>query len=249
MDVSFQLYSARNFPPLGDVLARLAALGYKQVEGYNGIYADVEGLAASLKASGLIMPTAHIGFAQLKDIDGTSRIAEALGIRYVYCPAIPKAERENQPAAKWVEIGETLAALGESYRRRGFGFGWHNHDFEFVPLSDGRLPMDILLEAAPLNDWEMDVAWVVRGGQDPLEWIRRYGSRIHAVHLKDIAPAGENVAEDGLADVGHGVLDWTSLSGAIKSGTNAQYWVMEHDNPNDWDRFAARSLASVNAWT
>lgn len=249
MDFSFQLYSARNFPPLGDMLSRLAALGYKQVEGYGGLYTDVASLAAGLRASGLIMPTAHMGLDQLKDVDGATRIAEALGIRYLYCPAIPKADREHQPPSRWVELGETLAALGETYRGRGIGFGWHNHDFEFVPLSDGRLPMDILLETAPLNDWEMDVAWAVRGGQDPAEWIRRYGSRIHAVHVKDIAPAGQNADEDGWADVGHGTIDWPGLARAIKSGTNAQYWVMEHDNPSDCNRFASRSMASVNAWT
>ena len=32
--VSFQLYSARNFPPLADVLKTVGTAGYKQVEGY-----------------------------------------------------------------------------------------------------------------------------------------------------------------------------------------------------------------------
>jgi sugar phosphate isomerase/epimerase len=248
MDFSFQLYSARNFPPLADMLARLAALGYRQVEGFGGLYGELDTLEAALKKNGLFMPTAHMGLAQLKDIDATCRITDALGIRYVYCPAIGKEERENQPASKWVELGETLATLGEAYRRRGVGFGWHNHDFEFVPLSDGRLPMDILLETAAHNEWEMDVAWVVRGGQDPLDWIRRYGSRIHAVHVKDIAAKGEALNEDGWADVGHGTIDWPALAQAIKTQTNAQYWVMEHDNPSDVDRFASRSLASVKRW-
>jgi sugar phosphate isomerase/epimerase len=94
----------------------------------------------------------------------------------------------------------------------------------------------------------MDVAWVVRGGQDPLAWIKKYGSRINAVHVKDIAPAGEALNEDGWADVGHGTMDWQALATAIKAGTNARYWVMEHDNPSDVDRFASRSLAAVQAW-
>ncbi|MBK8083016.1 MAG: sugar phosphate isomerase/epimerase [Devosia sp.] len=248
MDFSFQLYSARNFPPLDDVLGRVARLGYRQVEGFGGLYADAAGLSASLKKHGLTMPTGHFGLAQLKDTDSALKIAETLGMRFLYCPAIPREERENQPESKWVELGETLAGLGEAFRKRGFGFGWHNHDFEFRPLPDGRLPMDIILDTAPNNDWEMDVAWVVKGGQDPNEWIRKRGARINAVHVKDIAPAGENVGEDGWADVGHGTMDWQALSTAIKAGTNAGYWVMEHDNPSDVDRFASRSLASVKAW-
>lgn len=247
MDFSYQLYSSRNFPPIDDVLGRLARLGYKQVEGFGGLYADAESLAASLKRHGLSMPTGHFGLAQLKDTEMALRTAETLGIRVLYCPAIPKEER-SQGEAKWVELGETLAQLGETFRRRGFGFGWHNHDFEFKPTDSGRLPMDIILETAPNNEWEMDIAWVVKGGQDPLAWIRKHGARINAVHVKDIAPAGEATDEDGWADVGHGIMDWQALQAAVKAHTNARYWVMEHDNPSDDARFAQRSLASVSAW-
>lgn len=247
MDFSFQLYSARNFPPLDGVLGRLAELGYSQVEGYGGLYADAEGLAASLKKHGLVMPTGHFGLAQLKDTSAAMRTAETLGIRTLFCPAIPKEER-SQDEGKWVELAETLAELGESYRRAGFGFGWHNHDFEFRPTASGRLPMDILLEGAPDNEWQIDVAWVVRGGQEPVAWMERHGSRVTAIHVKDIAPPGEAADEDGWADVGHGTLDWQALYSAAKAHTRARYFVMEHDNPSDVDRFASRSLKAVSAW-
>ena len=45
------------------------------------------------------------------------------------------------------------------------------------------------------------MAWIVRGGADPFEWIKRYADRIASVHIKDIAPAGECEDEDGWADV------------------------------------------------
>ena len=247
MDFSFQLYSARNVPPNDAFFARLASLGYTQVEGFGGLYGDAEGLAAALEHNRLIMPTAHFGLSQLQDTDSALKIAETLGIRYLYCPAIP-AEERAQSEAKWVALGETLAELGETYRRHGFGFGWHNHAFEFQPLDNGRLPMDILLETAPMNDWEMDVAWVVKGGQDPVAWMKRYGQRINAVHVKDIAPQGESMDEDGWADVGHGTLDWPALAREIKASTNAQYWVMEHDKPSDANRFAERAIASAANW-
>ncbi|WP_417309831.1 sugar phosphate isomerase/epimerase family protein [Devosia sp.] len=247
MDFSFQLYSARNVPPNDAFFARLASLGYTQVEGFGGLYDDPEGLAASLQHNRLIMPTAHFGLNQLQDTESALKIAETLGIRYLYCPAIP-AEERTQSEDKWVALGETLAELGETYRKHGFGFGWHNHAFEFQPLDNGRLPMDILLETAPLNDWEMDVAWVVKGGQDPIDWMKRYGQRINAVHVKDIAPEGESMDEDGWADVGHGTLDWQALAAEIKASTNAQYWVMEHDKPSDANRFAERAIASVANW-
>src|SRR5262249_34278568 len=147
--------SSRNFPPVDATLMRLAALGYKQVEGYGGLYTDVDALSEALRRSGLAMPTAHMGLTQLKDTDRAPRTAERLAIRYLYGPAIAREERDKGEAG-WVELGETLAALGETFRKNGVGFGWHNHDFEFKPLANGRLPMDILLETASRNEWEMD---------------------------------------------------------------------------------------------
>lgn len=244
MDYSFQLYSARNFPPLSDVLARLSALGLKQVEGFGGLYGDAQGLAADLKKNGLTMPTGHFGLDQLQDTDNTLKVAELLGVKTLYCPAIPREQR-TQPEEGFVALAETLAGLAETYNKAGFGFGWHNHDFEFRPTASGRLPIDIILEGAPGISWEMDVAWVVRGDKDPQAFIDKYADRISAIHVKDIAPAGECVDEDGWADVGYGVMDWPALMQAVQTKTRCEYFVLEHDNPSDVERFATRSLETL----
>jgi sugar phosphate isomerase/epimerase len=193
------------------------------------------------------MPTGHFGIDQLEDTSTALKWAEQLGVKLIVCPWIaPEARGEDN--ATWTALGERLARLGETYRKAGYRFGWHNHDFEFKPTREGRLPMDILMETAPENDWEMDVAWVVRGGADPVAWLKKYGSRITAVHVKDIAPAGQAVDEGGWADAGHGTIDWNTLQREIKTHAKAQYWVMEHDNPSDFDRFARRSLESARQW-
>ncbi|HEX5498605.1 MAG TPA: sugar phosphate isomerase/epimerase, partial [Thermomicrobiales bacterium] len=142
--------------------------------------------------------------------------------------------------------GKRLAKAGAAAKKAGFDFGWHNHNFEFEKLPDGSLPMTAILEAAPEIGWEIDVAWVVRGGADSLDWIDRYGSRITAVHVKDIAPAGENADEDGWADVGHGTLDWKTIMKALRDKTPAKVFVMEHDKPSDVGRFARRSIEAAN---
>ena len=87
-ELSFQLYSARNTPSLEDVLTKLAALGYKQVEGYGGLYADAPALAATLKKHGLAMPTGHFGLDQIQDVATTLKTAETLDIKRIYCPYI-----------------------------------------------------------------------------------------------------------------------------------------------------------------
>jgi sugar phosphate isomerase/epimerase len=245
--LSFQLYSARNVPSLPDYFSKLSALGYTQVEGYGGLYADAAGLAGLLKANNLTMPTGHFGIDQLKDSATALKTAETLGMKRIYCPFIMPDQRTADDSG-WLKLAETLAGFAETYTKEGYGFGWHNHDFEFVPTTSGKLPMDILLENAPNIEWECDVAWVVRGKADPLAWFDRYGDRITAVHVKDIAPAGQNADEDGWADVGHGVLDWDNLITKVQSKTKAQYFVAEHDKPSDEVRFATRSIATASKW-
>ena len=94
----------------------------------------------------------------------------------------------------------------------------------------------------------MDLAWLVKGGQEPIAWMDKYGDRITALHVKDIAPAGQALDEDGWADVGHGVLDWKALLAAAKKKTKVKYYVAEHDKPLDAMRFGRRSIAAIKGW-
>ncbi|WP_375450314.1 sugar phosphate isomerase/epimerase family protein [uncultured Devosia sp.] len=246
-DLSFQLYSARNFTPLEAFLPKLAALGYTQVEGYGGLYADAAGLAANLKQNNLTMPTGHFGLTQLQDTASALKIAETLGMKTLYCPHIG-VEGRSTDESKWIELAETLSGLVETFKAEGHGFGWHNHDFEFVPTTSGRTPMEILLDTATNIEWEADVAWIARGNANPNDWFDKYGSRITAVHVKDLAPAGQLADEDGWADVGFGTLNWDSLIKDVTAKTQAKYFVAEHDNPADAERFASRSIATAKKW-
>jgi len=88
---------------------------------------------------------------------------------------------------------------------------------------------------------------VVKGNSDPLGWISEYGNRLCAVHLKDIALHGKNADEDGWADVGHGIIDWPKMYQSLEK-TPASWFILEHDNPNDLDRFARRSMETVRTF-
>ena len=125
------------------------------------------------------------------DFDGARKIADTLGMKLVVCPHIcgrpaPVGRRRLARLRRAPGQGRRSAS-----QTAGYDFAWHNHDFEFEPLADGSVPQQHILDAAPDIGWEIDVAWVIRGGADPLPWIDRYGDRIVAVHVKDIAPAGE----------------------------------------------------------
>ncbi|MEM8786936.1 MAG: sugar phosphate isomerase/epimerase [Pseudomonadota bacterium] len=244
----YQLYSSRNFPPLDTTLGMLAEAGYTHVEGYGAMFstaAAAADLRGQLDAAGLTMPTAHMGLDFVEsDPHLAVEIAQTLGITTAFAPYLNAPDRPKD-AAGWRAFADRLVAAGAPLRAAGLGYGWHNHDFEFAELADGTLPMAALADAdLPL---ELDVAWVIKGGQDPAAWIDRAGDKLVAVHVKDIAPEGQTTEEDGWADVGHGTVDWSGLLTHLR-GTPANYFIMEHDNPNDHRRFATRSIAAAQTF-
>jgi sugar phosphate isomerase/epimerase len=248
MDFSFQLYSAQAFRPWDQVLSQLARIGYRKVEGFGALFAGADYLRAAMDREGIVMPSAHFPVALLEeDFDTAMVVAQTFGVNTVICPFLP-ADQRPADRAGWQAFADRLTRIGERVSATGRRFGWHNHDFEFKPLADGTLPMQLLLERAATVEWEADIAWVVRGGADPMTWIENYGERITLVHLKDIAPAGKCLDEDGWADVGHGTLDWAALLPALQRTGKVRHFVMEHDKPSDYRRFAERSLAAVQAY-
>lgn len=247
---SYQLYSSRNFPPLADTLKMVAKAGYAQVQGYGALYANpalVAELKANLAQSGLHMASGHFSLDMLENASATVLdIAKTFDMKAIYCPHLMPDQRPGD-AAGWVEFGKRLQKAGQKYRDAGYDFGWHNHDFEFKALADGSVPHDRIFEGGKDLTWEADIAWVVKGGGDPLAWIRKYSGKISAIHVKDIAKAGQNADEDGWADIGEGVMDWKAIIAAARAA-GVKLFVMEHDNPSDDVRFATRSIAAANTY-
>ncbi|WP_237154798.1 sugar phosphate isomerase/epimerase family protein [Oryzibacter oryziterrae] len=242
---SMQLFSARNFPPLADQLRLIRSLGYTNVEPFGGLYGDLDALSAGLKANDLTACSGHFGIDMLEnDLDGAVRVAERLGMKLIVCPYL-LPDRRPVDGEGWRRFGDRLSAIAGKVKARGFRFAWHNHDFEFLPLKDGSLPIQHIV-ADPAVDLELDLAWVVRAGVNPLPWLEGYAGRIAAVHVKDIALPGTADDEDGWADVGFGTLGWSDLW-PVAAASGANYMVAEHDNPSDFARFARRSLASMKS--
>lgn len=244
MDLSLQLYSMRNMPDLQAILPDVAKMGITQVEGFGGVYADPTGYRAAMDAAGLTMPSGHFGVSDLEtDFANAVNTARSLGITDVFAPYLDASERPTD-AAGYAAFAKRLGALVAPLANEGMTMGWHNHDFEFVALPDGSIPMQIILDTAPDLTWEADLAWVAVGGSDPLTWVKNYANRLRAVHVKDIAPTGEKQDEDGWANLGEGTMDWASLLDACKQANPDLIYVLEHDNPKDPMAYARASAAA-----
>jgi sugar phosphate isomerase/epimerase len=242
--LSIQLYTLRALGDLDLVLDTVAQAGYRYVEAVGGHLEDPGKTRAALDARGLKAPTSHVGIAALREnFDATVAACRTIGIRQLFMPAVPHGQR-RMDGPGWTALGLELGEFARRMRDQGIALGYHNHDWELQPKAGGTA-LELLFAAAagsPLN-WQVDVAWLVRGGGDPKTWMSRYRPLVVSAHVKDIAPAGKNVDQDGWADVGAGVLDWHDLWHACREA-GATWMVVEHDKPAD----AAQSVRASYAF-
>ncbi len=250
--LSFQLYSARNFQPWEPIIEQIAAIGFKEVEGFGGaeygakgtVFDDPAKFRALLDKHGLTMPTSHLMPLALfeTDMKRVLQIGKTMGIKYFYCPYVMPEERKNT-ATYWKGFGKRLNEVARKVRDEGYGFGWHNHDFELKKLPDGSFPIDRIFEGGPLIDWEMDLGWTLAAKQNPVKWIKAYGERITAVHVKDMTGKGDNLDQP---EVGKGIGKWPEIFKALREHSRCVTFVLEHDNPKDYKTWAKNSFNYVS---
>ncbi len=216
-DFSYQLYSSRNFPPARrhpqDAEAARLHLrrGLRRPLRRRGQGRRAEA-STSPPAASPCRPATSASTWSRTTPPASSTSPRPSTSRRSTCPYLT-ARAAPDHRRRLRRLRQAPAGGGKPYRDAGLGFGWHNHAFEFEKLADGAIPQVAIFEGGPDLEWEADLAWVIKGGADPLEWIKTFGKRLTAVHLKDIAPAGENADEDGWADLGHGTVDWKGADG------------------------------------
>lgn len=245
--LSFQLYSARNFPPLEAQLEKLAEIGYDAIEPFSDLYeADPVAFRGMADSFGLPMPSVLSTLALMdRDADDAIDMARTLGARTIVLPYIFPEDRPTDFDG-WKAIARRISDHADRAAEAGLALAWHNHDFEYAPLPDGTRPIDLILDGRNVG-WEPDVGWLVRAGLSPEEELRRYLDRIRVFHIKDTAPEGVT-AEGGWAAVGSGIINWKALWPTIASA-ETNLLVVEHDDPADWRAFATDSFTFLRQLT
>ena len=137
-----------------------------------------------LKPEGMHNPGGHAAWRA--NPEAVLDDAKALGLRYVGVAS--PAGGTPQTHAAYAGLAEEFNAFGAAARRRGLKFYFHNHPTDFA-LDGGKPIYDTLLaESDPqLVYFEMDIAWFVAGGADPVAYLRKHGSsRFPLFHVKDL---------------------------------------------------------------
>lgn len=222
--VCLQMYTVRDDAQrdLAGTLATVAALGYAGVElaGYAGKTA--EEYKALLDANGLRAIGAHVGVDQVTGkIEQTIAEAKLFGYDYVIVPWIGKPYTESLDGYR--TLGAELSAVAAEYAAAGLTLCYHNHAFEFELSEAGKTGLDVLFEAAPSVQAELDTFWVKKGGKDIPEYLSRLSGQVPLVHLKDMD------AEGGFAPVGTGTVDYPALFAAAEAA-GVKFYMVEQDS-------------------
>ena len=239
--IGIQLYAVRGEMRRNDddTLRRLAEIGFREVE-FAGYFGRTPAeTRAMLARHGLTAPSTHVAYDLIATgWDRALDDAAARGHQFVTVPWLPAEVRRS--VESWQSVADTLNRAGTAARSRGLSFAYHNHDFEFTRVG-GLVPFDLLLQRTDpsLVSFQMDVYWLVKGGADPLAYLRTHLSRFSMLHIKDSAgpPAHAQV------DVGAGVIDFSAILRADADAARAiRHVFVEHDQPADAFAFAKASF-------
>lgn len=215
-------------------LRQLAALGFVSVESAGLLGRSPEAFRQGLEAVGLRCDSAHAPMDQLRAKSAeTIGAARDSGARWLVCSS-PSPSRPLASGLDWIQAmgramtlddwkrnADDLNGLGEQAAKAGLGFGYHNHPMEFG-IYDGVRAYDLLLARTNPKkvSMELDLAWCVAGGLDPVALMTAHPERFKLLHLKDlkVKPAPGAMATDfSTTEVGRGVIDWKAVIAAAKA--------------------------------
>jgi len=199
-EMGLQLYSLRG--PVKEIgikatLETAAKIGYKYLEtaGYDN--GKIYGLPAKefkkmVDDLGMKCTSAHLGpsFSKEKEAECLAwwdKAIEAhteLGVKYMIQPWM--AVNDDTTLDDLKGYCDYFNTVGYKTAAASIGFGYHNHNFEFRKIDD-KLIYDYMLDTVSPNHvfFEMDVYWVIKGGADPVKYLKERPSQFKAIHIKD----------------------------------------------------------------
>ena len=210
-EVAIQLYSVRdlinNGGDLNKILKDLADMGYTSVEAAN--YNDGKFYGKTPKefkqmveANGMKVLSSHTSHGLSDKELSSGDFTEALAW-WDQCIADHKAAGMKYIVAPWMDVPKTLKDLetycayyneiGKRCKQQGLSFGYHNHAHEFQKVED-KVMYDYMLEHTNPEYvfFQMDLYWVVRGQNSPVDYFNKYPGRFQIFHVKDHREIGQS---------------------------------------------------------
>ena len=246
--IALQLYSVREQlkADFKGTLQAVKNMGYDGVEFaglYGHSYADVKAMCDEV---GLKVISAHVSITDMEQ--GGEELFEGyayLGCKTIVIPHPGNYSNNGIPTEKLFNFIREYSPIAKKY---GMHIAYHNHDTEFNMIED-KHGLDYLYDNTSPEQLiaQLDTCWVNVGGEDPAEYIKKYGNRAVNVHFKDFSgEKGENmyalIGTDGkeqgeqqgefeLRPVGYGVQNFPAMVKALDD-TDIEWIIIEMDEPS-----------------
>jgi sugar phosphate isomerase/epimerase len=254
LPIGLQLYTLGDEPSkdLDGTLARVASIGYSDIElpgllGKSAAELKAAADRAGLKISSLHVPAAPLGGPGFTLQETPQKIADVMGVlgaKNVVMPIMlwPDGFRPAAGETFQVALARALGAAGADIWKRtaallnekaaalkplGINLGYHNHNVEWAAI--GRTTgWDILSrEIDPsLVSLEVDIGWIAAAGLDPVAFLNKHKGRVRQLHVKDVKPTTKTNYALSMdpSEIGAGKLDWAKiLPAAHKAGVRNFY--------------------------
>ena len=238
--IGLQLYSVKDVleKDLKGTLQQLAEIGYTEAESYPGSKGHYYGMEAKafgdmLREMGITLVSSHVGSGNKDSKPGawqqanlmqnfpelTAKAAET-GQKYITCSSLDGSLRKTTDDLK--RTADLFNKSGETAKKAGLQFAYHNHAFEFEKIGDVMVYDYLLQNTDPeLVKYELDLFWVVNGGQDPLAYFSKYPNRFPLCHVKDMSK--EDKTKN--TEIGSGSIDYKQILKVAKDAGMKHYLV------------------------
>lgn len=258
LKVGIQLYSVRdlmNADPLGTI-GQVAEAGYKYLEAANhkameddgvGFGVAPEELNEIMARKGSKVISAHIFPFNEENYKRVIEYNQKIGNRTVVYPM--EIFKDYDDTMRKIEVYEKM---GKMTAEEGMQFLYHNHYQELQEFNGEKVLDMIIKNTDPAHvNLELDTFWVLRGGMDPVELMKAYGTRIKMLHQKDFAKdtktpvnmfdvVGKNTyitrevfnqykCNDDFVEIGYGSMDIQKIIDTALEIGSIEYIVLEQD--------------------
>lgn len=236
--VGIQLYSLREQLPkdVRGTIAKIAQAGYKEVEVFGYSVAgkfwglDPKAFKNLLSENGLTAPSGHYGMDKFisggnaDELKTYIEAANTIGSSYIVVPYL--GDNLRKTADDWKKVAAKLNEASMICKASGLKLGYHNHNFEFEKQGNTTGYEIMLKETDPKAvQFEMDIYWVVRSGNDPVKLFKEHPGRFPMWHVKDMDKTDHTIN----TEVGSGTIDFKNLYKYAKVA-GLKHLIMEQEN-------------------
>ena len=244
--LGIQLYSVRDDMKndAAGTLKKIADIGYRYVEHAN--YVDrkfykydpkdfkklLDSMNLKMHSGHTVMGKQHWDDAKKDFTDAwkyTVEDAAVVGQKYVISPWLDASMRQNMDDLK--RYMDVFNKSGELCKKSGMKFGYHNHDFEFNTMIDGKKLYDLIMQYTDpaLVAQQLDMGNLYNGGAIASDIVKQYPGRFELMHVKDEIKSTKGNEKYESTILGAGIVNTKSICDAGKS-TGTKYFIIEQES-------------------